>query len=46
MNVVQFLCKLRVIANVEIVVAFLPEMIGVADQTPCHSLLQRFQGVR
>ncbi len=40
MNVVQFLYKLRMIANVEIVVALLPEMIGVADQTPCHSLLE------
>jgi len=39
MNVVQFLYKPRMIANVEIVVALLPEMIGVADQTPCHSLL-------
>src|SRR5947209_3005965 len=46
MNVVQFLYELRMIPNVEIVVALLPEMIGVADQTPCHSLLQRLQGVR
>jgi len=45
MNVVQFLYKLRMIANVEIVVALLPEMIGIADQTPCHSLFQRLQGV-
>jgi hypothetical protein len=35
MNVVQFLYKLRMIANVEIVVSLLPEMIGIADQTPC-----------
>jgi len=46
MNVMQFLYKLRMIANVEIVVALLPKMISVTDQTSCHSLLQRLQGVR
>ena len=45
MNVVELLYKLRMIANVEIVVALLPEMVGVSDQTPRHSLLQRFEGV-
>ena len=33
MNVMKLLYKLRMIANVEIVVALLPEMIGVSDQT-------------
>jgi hypothetical protein len=34
MNVVELLSKLRMIANVEIVVALLPEMVGVSDQSP------------
>jgi hypothetical protein len=38
-NIVELLHKLGVIANVEIVVALLPEMVGVSDQTPRHSLL-------
>jgi hypothetical protein len=46
MYVVQFLYKLRMIANVEIVVTLLPEMFGVPDQTPRHSLLQRLERVR
>ena len=45
MNVVELLYKLRMIANVEIVVALLPEMVGVSDQSPCHSLLQRRDGI-
>jgi hypothetical protein len=44
MNVMKLLYKLRMIANVEIVVALLPEMVGVSDQTPRHSLLQRLEG--
>ena len=40
MRVVELLYELVVIANVEIVVAFLPEMLGVSDQTAGHSLLQ------
>ena len=39
-DVVELLCKLRMIANVEVVVALLPKMVGVSDQTPCNSLLQ------
>jgi hypothetical protein len=46
MNVVELLDKLSVIANVEIVVALLPEMVGVSDQTPCYSLLQGLQSIR
>jgi hypothetical protein len=40
-NVVELLYKLRMIANVEVVVALPPEMLGVPDQPPCHSFLQR-----
>lgn len=46
MNVVELLDKLRLIANVQVLVALLPKMVGVSDQTPCYSLLQRFQGIR
>jgi hypothetical protein len=45
MNVVELLYKLRMIANVEIVVALLPEMFSASDQTPRHSLLQRLDGI-
>src|ERR1043166_6965805 len=45
MNVVELLDKLRMIAHVEVVIALLPEMVGVSDQTPCYSLLQRLEGV-
>jgi hypothetical protein len=45
MNVVELLYELRMIANIEIVVALLPEMVSVSDQTPCHSLLQRLEDV-
>ena len=40
MRVVELLYELVVIADVEIVVPFLPEMLHVSDQTPRHSLLQ------
>jgi hypothetical protein len=33
-NVAQFLDELWMIANVEIVITFLPEMLGAADQPP------------
>jgi hypothetical protein len=46
MRVVKLIYELVMIANVEIVVAFLPEMLGVSDQTPRHSLLHRLQGIR
>jgi hypothetical protein len=46
MDVVKLLYELLMIANVEIVVALLPEMVGVSDQTPRHSLLQRLDGIR
>src|ERR1700740_1190054 len=45
MNVAELLNKLRIIANVEIVVALLPEMLWVPEQAPGHSLLQRFDGI-
>jgi len=44
-NVVNFLYKLLMIANVEVVVAFLPELLRFSDQAPCDSLLQRLHGV-
>jgi hypothetical protein len=56
-DIAQFLHKLRVISNVEIVVPLLPEMLGcpiqarfwleweIANQAPRYSLLQRLQGV-
>ena len=46
MNVVKLLYKLRMIANVEVVIAPLPEMVGVSDQTPRYSLLQRLEDIR
>lgn len=45
MNIVELLDKLWVIPDVEVVVALLPEMIGVSDQTSRDTLLQRFQCV-
>jgi hypothetical protein len=39
MNVAQLLHKLIVVPNVEIVVAFLPEMHSVTEQAPRYSLL-------
>ena len=45
MNIAQLLHKLRTIANVEIVVPLLPEMIGIANQTARYSLLQRLQRI-
>jgi hypothetical protein len=46
MNVVQLFHELLIIANIEIVVSLLPEMLGVSDQTPSHSLFERLQGAR
>jgi hypothetical protein len=45
MNVMELLYKLRMIANVEIIIALLPEVIGFSDQTPRHALLQRLQSI-
>jgi len=46
MDVMELLQELLMIANVEIVVALLPEMIGVSNQTPRYALLQGFEGIR
>jgi hypothetical protein len=46
MDVMELLHELLMIANVEIVVALLPEMIGVSNQTPRYALLQGFEGIR
>ena len=46
MNVVQFLGELPMIADVEIVVTLLPEMVGaVSDQAARDSLLERLDGL-
>lgn len=45
MNVVELLYKLLMIANIEVVVALLPEMLGLSDQTPRYSLFQRLQSI-
>ena len=44
-NIAQLLNKLRIIANVEIVVPLLPEMLRVPKQAPGHSLLEGFEGI-
>jgi len=44
MNVAELLNKLRVIADIEIVVPLLPEVRGIANQSPRHTLLQRLDG--
>ena len=38
MDVAQFLKELRVVADVEVIVAVLPEVFGVADQASRNSL--------
>jgi hypothetical protein len=40
MNISKFFHELRFIANIEIVVALLPEMLGLTDQSLRYSLLQ------
>ncbi len=45
MNVVELFYELRMIANVEVVVALLSEMGGFSDQTPRYSLLQRLESI-
>jgi hypothetical protein len=46
MNISKLFHKLRFIPNVEIIVALLPEMLRIANQSPRYSLLQRFDHVR
>jgi hypothetical protein len=41
----ELLYKLLVITNIEIIIAPLPEVIGISDQMPRHSLLQRLEGI-
>jgi hypothetical protein len=45
MNISKFFRKLRFIPNIEIIVALLPEMFRLADQSPRYSLLQRLYRV-
>jgi len=45
MDVSQFFHELRMIPNIEIVIALLPEVLGFADQPPRDSLLQGLDGI-
>jgi hypothetical protein len=40
MNISKLFHKLRFIPNIEIIIALLPERLGLADQSPRYSLLQ------
>ena len=46
MDVSQLFDMLRLTPHIEIVIAFLPEVFGVANQSPRHTLLQRLDCVR
>lgn len=46
MDVSQLFNMLRVTPDIEIVIAFLPEVFGVANQSSRHTLLQRLDCVR
>jgi hypothetical protein len=45
MNVSQLLYKLTLIADIEIIIAFLPNMLRLGNQSPRYPLLQGFQRV-
>ena len=45
MNIAQLFHKLALIANVEIVVTFLPKVLRVPNQPPRHALLQRLENI-
>ena len=45
-DVAKLFDELPIIANVEIVVPLLPEVLGIADQSPRHTLLQRLERFR
>ena len=40
MNIAKLFHELTIIPNIEIVVALLPEVLGLADQSPRNSLLE------
>jgi hypothetical protein len=44
-NVPQLLHELSVIADIDIVVTLLSEILGIADVPARHTLLQRFDGL-
>ena len=46
MNVAKLLHELAVIADIEIVIALLPEVLGLADQSPRNSLLEGLDDIR
>ena len=43
MNVVELLDELLMIANVEVAITLLPEMLSVSDQTPRHPCFSDFR---
>ena len=45
MNITKLRDELPVVTDIEIVITFLPEMRGVADQPARHALLQRLESV-
>jgi hypothetical protein len=45
-DVAKLFDELPIVANVEIVVPLLPEVLGIADQSSRHSLLQRLERFR
>jgi len=45
-DVAKFLCELLVVADIEIVITFLPKVRGLANQSARHSLLQRLDCIR
>lgn len=44
-DVAQLFCELAVMADVEIVVALLPEVLRLANQASRHALFQRFERI-
>ena len=45
MNIAKLFHELPMVPDVEIVVAFLPEVFRLANQPPRHSLLERLDGI-
>ena len=45
MDVTDFLHKLAIVPDIEIVISLLPEMLGLADQAARHALLQRLESI-
>jgi hypothetical protein len=45
MDIAELFHELRFITDIEIVVTLLPKMLGLADQTPRYSLLERLERI-